>query len=189
MSARTFDDGERTFDFAAGLVEDNLLLVDRETGSVWSQLASRAVSGPMEGVPLRTIPSIQTTWGFWKEMHPDTRVMTIPGEEGRPYIYRDRTGPPPETPPEAHDVSTLGLGLVLAGDAWFFPLAELDRTEPPVRLEVGGQAVTVRYSRSGLTAWAEDAGGEVLPAILAYEEGWRSFFPESRTFRADRDGF
>ena len=58
-----------------GLVNNNLLVVDRETESVWSQLDNKAISGPMEGTPMTIIPALQTTWKFWRERHPDTKVM------------------------------------------------------------------------------------------------------------------
>lgn len=73
MYARRTGDRELTFDFAEGLIKDNLLIVDRETSSVWSQLHGRAVIGPMEGTPLQMIPAIQATWGFWRARHPETR--------------------------------------------------------------------------------------------------------------------
>jgi hypothetical protein len=50
-----------TFDFAEGLIKDNLLFVDRETHSIWSQLDNQAVSGEMKGAPLQVIASLQTT--------------------------------------------------------------------------------------------------------------------------------
>ena len=51
MYARGQKENELTFDFAEGLIKNNLLMVDRETRSVWSQLHGRAVSGPREGQP------------------------------------------------------------------------------------------------------------------------------------------
>ena len=90
MYARHIADRELTFDFAEGLLKNNLLIVDRETDSVWSQLHGKAVIGPLEGQPLTVIPSIQATWGFWKARHPDTRLMVLENEEGRPYFYRNR---------------------------------------------------------------------------------------------------
>ena len=55
MYARRVGDRELTFDFAEGLLKNNLLVVDRETDSVWSQLHGKAVIGPLEGQPLTII--------------------------------------------------------------------------------------------------------------------------------------
>lgn len=183
MYARRAAGRELTFDFAEGLIQDNLLVVDRETNSVWSQLHGQAVIGPLKGTPLEMIPALQATWKFWRTRHPGTRVMLPPpGTEDRPYYYRDRKPgePAPATPSTRHDASTVGLGLVIADDAVFFPLQALARDRTPLTTKVGGQPVTVHYDADGLTAWAEDARGELLPTVLAYRDGWLAFFPKSR---------
>lgn len=182
MYARQLDGRELTFDFGRGLIRDNLVIVDRETRSVWSQLMGKAVEGPLEDTPLRTIPALQTTWGFWQERHPDTRVAVRAEREGRPYSYQPFEPGERRQSGVSHDVSTLGMGLVLGGEAWFFPLRELDEASSPYRIEVAGRTVTVRYSERGRTAWAEDADGEMLVTALAYEDRWMEFFPASEVF-------
>jgi hypothetical protein len=185
--AREVEGRELTFDFAEGLVKDNLLIVDRETNSIWSQLDSKAVSGPMKGAPLQSVPSIQTTWKFWRKRYPKTRVLVVRGEEGRRYFYRDRKpGTRPKRPDTTHNTSKLGLGLVVDGQAMFFPFRELRRVAPPVRVKLGGEWVAVYYEEEALTAWAEDGKGNLLSGVLSYEEGWVSFNPESRTYRGPR---
>ena len=57
MYARRVGEQEVTFDFAEGLLQNNLLFVDRETSSIWSQLHGQAVSGPLEGTPLQVVAS------------------------------------------------------------------------------------------------------------------------------------
>lgn len=187
MYARRVGDRELTFDFAAGLIQNNLLLVDRETGSLWSQLHGRAVDGPLEGEPLTVLPALQTTWRYWRQLHPQTRVMVAPGEEGRPYVYRRWTPgtPRPKEPPKTHDTSALGLGLARKGEAIFFPFRELEQANLPLHLCLGGAEITVHYRPDALTAWAEDADGNLLSGVLAYEAGWLDFHPESRVYRAE----
>ena len=176
-----------TFDFALGLLDDNLLIVDRETSSVWSQLHGKAISGPLDGTPLEIVPSIQTTWAHWRRLHPDTVVAVIEGEEGRPYLYRTwRPGDPrPATRPTTHDTSTLGLGLVVADEAIFFLLDELSGAPTlPLQIVVGGEPVVIHYESEAPTAWAETPGGQLLSGVLVYESGWRRFFPQTRVFTA-----
>lgn len=163
-----------------------MLFVDRETNSLWSQLHGQAVSGPMKGTPLRVLPSLQTTWKFWRERHPDTRVMVVARQPGRPYLYRNR--PPGSSSPRKrssiHDTSALGLGVVVGGEAIFFPLRELDRTRTPLKLKLGGKPLTLYYHKEGLTAWVEDERGNLVPSVLAYQAGWKAFNPGSRVYRA-----
>lgn len=185
MYARRLGGRELTFDFAAGLIEDNLLIVDRETRSVWSQLAGKAVAGPMSDTPLEALPSIQTTWGFWRSVHPGTSVMLLEGEEGQPYVYRRAgSGPPAKGAPQLHDTHDLGLGLTVGGESWFFPLRELAMAETPITAVIAGEPVTIHYRPEAMTAWAENAAGDLMVAVLAYESGWLSFSPESEIFAA-----
>lgn len=184
MYARKAAGRELTFDFAEGLLRDNLLFVDRETNSVWSQLRGGAVNGPLQGTPLRIIPSMQTTWKFWREQHPGTQVL-LAKEEGRSYLYRNRPPGSNSTRQSAgHDTSALGLGLAVGGEAVFFPFRELERSATPLTVTLGGQPVTVHYRKEALTAWAEDAQGNLLPGVLAYEQGWKGFNPDSETYQA-----
>ncbi len=185
MYARRIGTRELTFDFAEGLFKDNLLVVDRETGSVWSQLAGQAIAGPLEGTPLAAVPALQTTWGYWRARHPETRVMIVEGEAGRPYFYRNRRPgvPAPPSHSRAHDTSALGLGLVVGGEAMFFPFSELDRAPSPLRLTLGGEEIVVHYRPEALTAWAEDREGRLRVGVLAYEDAWLDFHPRSGVFR------
>lgn len=182
MYARQQGGRELTFDFGAGLLNDNLLLVDRETGSVWSQLAGKAVFGEMKDTSLDAIPSLQTTWKFWRERHPDTRVMVLRDTEGRPYVYSDFVPGEQRRRGGDHDTSTLGLGFAVGSDAWFFPLRALAGAQSPIAMEIGGTAVQIHHDTSQHTAWAEDADGELLMGVMAYEAGWKGFFPATKVW-------
>ncbi len=183
MYARETDDGILTFDFAWGLLDDNLLFVDRETRSLWSQLHGRAISGPRDGSPLRSVPAIQTTWKHWRDLHPTTRVVDIDSESGRPYFYRNRKpGVRPATPDADHDTSLLGLGVVIDGSALFLPLEELNRVESPYRVKLGTESILIHHRKDAMTAWATNQEGEMLSTVLAYRDGWLSFFPDSTIF-------
>lgn len=184
--ARNAGGRELTFDFAEGLIKDNLLFVDRETGSVWSQLEGKAVIGEMKGTRLQVVPSIQSTWKFWRREHPETRVMIAEGEAGRPYLYRTHRpgGPRPSTRPTAHDTSLLGLGLVVNGSAGFYPFREMDGADMPLEVRLGGEPLTIHYDGEAMTAWGLGPGGNLLPGILAYEWGWLDFNPGSIIYRA-----
>lgn len=187
MYARKIGDKKFTFDFAEGLVKNNLLIVDRETNSIWSQLDSKAISGPMKDTPLEVVPSMQTTWKHWRELHPDTEVMFVEGEKGRAYIYRNwRPGTPrPKERPQEHDTSNLGLGLVVNNQAIYFPFEELAKTATPLELEIEGKKILVSYKEDALTAWANDANGNLLAGVLAYQNGWLNFFPDSEIFNSE----
>src|SRR5206468_3246489 len=60
-----------TFGVSGLLYQSNLLMYDRETESLWPQVAMKAVSGSQVGAELRWLPSEHTTWRAWREAHPD----------------------------------------------------------------------------------------------------------------------
>ncbi|HLJ57494.1 MAG TPA: DUF3179 domain-containing (seleno)protein [Chthonomonadaceae bacterium] len=63
-----------TFDFY-GLYNGVMTMFDRQTQSVWLQVSGRAVKGAMRGETLTSRPLLDTTWGEWRRLHPDTLVM------------------------------------------------------------------------------------------------------------------
>lgn len=67
------------------LWRDSLVMYDRATRSLWSQVNGKAIAGPMKGQSLEEIPSEQTTWSDWKRRHPDTLVLVKPRLSGSPY--------------------------------------------------------------------------------------------------------
>ena len=60
----------------------NLLLLDRATGSYWSQLLARAICGPARGSELSVLPATTARWGEWRRAHPDTEVLLPPPRSG-----------------------------------------------------------------------------------------------------------
>lgn len=63
------------FDFY-GLYNGVVTMMDRNTKSVWLQVGGRAIKGVMTGTTLKTAPLLDTTWKRWKQLHPDTLVMS-----------------------------------------------------------------------------------------------------------------
>ncbi|WP_336246799.1 DUF3179 domain-containing protein [Streptomyces cupreus] len=67
---------ELTFGTTGRLVNSNLLMYDRQTGSEWPQLLGTAINGPLKGTTLDTVPLVWTTWKQWRTAHPDTEVLS-----------------------------------------------------------------------------------------------------------------
>lgn len=65
-------------------------MYDRATESVWLQIGGRAIKGPLLGTVLKTGPLLDTTWGRWKALHPDTLVLSPDTPYRRYYGPKDR---------------------------------------------------------------------------------------------------
>lgn len=76
------------------LYKDALVMFDRETGTLWTQVDGKALRGPLLGAQLTPVPAVQTTWKAWKKLHPQTMVLRKPGPtRGSPYAdyFQDRS--------------------------------------------------------------------------------------------------
>jgi hypothetical protein len=77
-----------TFGVSGKLMRNIMVMYDRETESLWSQLLGRAVQGPLDGTELAYLPSWLTTWEDWKARHPDTLAL-VKGYKGSRDPYQD----------------------------------------------------------------------------------------------------
>jgi hypothetical protein len=79
-TAMGFERGATTFGVSGRLLNNNLIMYDREHESWWPQVLASSVPGPWtESTPassLREFRLIWTTWERWRDRHPDTEVLT-----------------------------------------------------------------------------------------------------------------
>jgi len=64
------------FGTSGKLWKSNLVMYDRLTDSLWSQVLGEAIVGEMTGTQLKTLPSDQVLYGNWKKEHPDGEVLS-----------------------------------------------------------------------------------------------------------------
>ena len=76
MAFHSGEDGQALFGVSGLLYNSDVLLYDRETESLWSQILGKAITGPMQGMQLQSIPVIHTSWEAWRERHPETYVLS-----------------------------------------------------------------------------------------------------------------
>jgi hypothetical protein len=157
----------RRFGVSGFLYRANLVLYDDVSESLWSQLAARAIQGPLAGTRLDVRPSTVTTWRAWRETHPDTDVLlpppfsgTVLGEVRFNYeidIY-GRVRDIAETYPDYGPLGALEwgdarlrrravvIGVVDDGDARAYPVSAVEY-DAPINDVVGDQPVVVGIGR------------------------------------------
>jgi hypothetical protein len=187
---RRIDGSDRTFGVSGLLYRSDLLLYDRETESLWSQISSTAVTGPSRGQRLSQVRTRIMPWGRWRKQHPDTTVLTRDTGHRRDY-ERSPYGDYPESERVLFPVSldrryhpktpTLGLRIP-DGAARAFPAVELLRAGGSTEERFAGHRVRVAYD-------PEDQVFEVeAPPEVEIVEGfwfaWMAFHPEASVFTA-----
>lgn len=73
ISAR---DESLTFGVSGKLLYNTLVMYDRQTDSLWSQLYGVAVDGPLSGERLAFFSSHITTWEEWYARYPESKVLS-----------------------------------------------------------------------------------------------------------------
>lgn len=76
---------QSNFGVSGLLYNTNLILYDRNTDSNWSQLRLQCVNGPLiSDRPILT-NVVETDWGTWKSLYPDTKVLSLDTGFSRSY--------------------------------------------------------------------------------------------------------
>lgn len=78
-SALVFDAtaaGTQRFGVSGLIFENNLVMFDEETGSLWPQMCLSASVGDRQGTRLVQIPATEMRWDAWKKRHPETLVVS-----------------------------------------------------------------------------------------------------------------
>ncbi len=150
------------------LYKDALVMFDRETGTLWTQVDGSALRGLLAGHRLAEVPAMQTTWKVWKQLHPDTLVLRKPADiRGTHYAdyFADleRRGLSGTHGDARLDGKTLIIGLHSGEDAVAIPLAAL-RKRQLLEAELAGEPLVIFYSRAQETAavFRAKAGGRRL---------------------------
>jgi hypothetical protein len=172
------------------LYRSDLLFYDRETASLWSQIRAEAVTGPSLGERLLLLRARTLLWREWRELHPDSTVLSPETGHRRPYgrsAYGDYATseelrfPAPIDRRHHPKMPTLGLRLA-AGPARAYPAVELLRAGGAVTERFAGREVRVAYDLAR-ESFSVEAPPEV-EVVEGYWFAWMAFHPESSVFTA-----
>jgi hypothetical protein len=182
-----------TFGVSGLIYNSDVLLYDRQTRSLWSQILSKAISGPLKGVSLPAVPASHTTWRDWSTRYPATLVLSTDTGFRRdyrqsPYVDYARTSRltfPVENRSKEYRNKDLVLGISANGVTKAYPFKELEKNSQE-RFEdsIGSKLFTVEWFESENFARILDDSGQELPSIIAYWFAWYAFHPDTEVFRA-----
>ena len=177
----------------SGLLYNNdVLLYDRQTNSLWSQILSKSINGPMKGTQLTKVPLSHTTWADWKKRHPDTLLLSSDTGFKRDYT-RDPYDGYTQNPKILFPVKGQSaryhpkeqvIGVEVDGQYKAYPFVELDKTKGSVADTIGGKRITVRFDPEHRTGTVYDAAGKEMPSVIAYWFAWFAFHADTEVFQA-----
>ena len=188
-------DGEATdFGVSGLLYNSDVLLYDRATESLWSQIMSQAISGERLGMKLTALPISHTTWRDWLQKHPATQVMSdntgysrdyrrnpYAGYEKSRYTYFAVNN---EAPDNYHPKEVV-LGLEVDGVFKAYPFVELDKNgKSRFSDTVNGKAYQFDWDSDNRSLTVTNAAGAEIAGIQGFWFAWFAFHPDTQVFKA-----
>ncbi len=180
----------------AGYFRRNLLLRDRESGSIWQQATGEALMGPLAGARLSPLPGTQLAWGAWQSQVPETTLAVewfqkhgwAPAGLVNALLLSlpRRITPPGLTPLDgALDPHAEVAGVSLRGESRAYPLSALAEAGP-IEDRLGGISLSLSLDPStGLLTAAELRPGDPpapIPVLRMWWLGWKEFYPASSVY-------
>lgn len=176
------------------LYESDVLLYDRQTESLWSQLMSKAISGPYKGSQLEFLPVTHTNWSDWRQQYPDTLVLsrdtgTIRDYRQDPYIGYDSSPatmfPVVNKAPGPWHAKEWVLGVSMGSEHKAYPFAELQsQGKPQFQDQIAGESITIIWDKANRVA-SVMRNNEILPSITSFWFAWFAFHPDTGIFKAE----
>jgi len=189
----TIDGNRLDFGVSGLLYNSDVLLYDRQSKSLWSQIMSTAVTGTMKGTRLDPIPVAHTTWRDWQTRHPDTEVLSTKTRFRRnyavnPYPNYSQSGRlyfPVAEENSQYPRKSIVMGLEIDNRFKAYPFEELQKGPSHFQDEYQGQQFEVDYDEQNQTARILDADGNELPTLMAFWFAWYAFHPDTEIYTAD----
>ena len=203
---REFQGGTTTFGVSGLLYNTNLIPYDRETDSNWSQMRLQCVQGSRQGELIELHHIVETTWGTWQKMYPETQIMTLNTGFNRSYGFfpyggyrtnNDDIRFPIEHRDERRPAKERVLGVIFNSNARVYSIEDMTPLEGVTVIEddLNGLPLVVAGSKGLNFAVAfENTVGlrftavqDELPVVMVDEEGskWDVF---GRAVSGPREG-
>jgi hypothetical protein len=184
----------RRFGVSGLLYNSDVLLYDRQSESLWSQIMGEAISGPLRGTKLHAIPVTHTTWEAWRK-EGASRVLSLDTGYRRdysrsPYGNYDNNEAiffPISARSRQYHPKERVLGIELEGRAKAYPFAELAQTQSPVHDTINGKKVVIEFDAATRSGRIFDAEGKELAGINSFWFAWFTFHPDTLIYKAGRN--
>jgi hypothetical protein len=187
------DSNGRKLEFGVSglLYNSDVLLYDRQTESLWSQIRKQAIAGPLKGLHLQQIPMEHTSWSDWRARFPQTQVLSLDTGYRRDYSRSPYAGYA-DSEHLMFSVSHVDrrlhpkeqvIGVELNGAAKAYPFSELLQAPDQIMDQVGGQPVRIVFDAEHQTGRVY-AGDKLIPSTTGFWFAWYAFHPDTAVYQA-----
>ena len=190
------NDKKLNFGVSGLLYNSDVLLYDRNTQSLWSQIMGQAISGPLVGQKLSPLAISHTTWRAWLAAHPKTSVLSTDTGFRRNYKRDPYAGyaksrslyfATSRKAPSIYHPKERVLGLQNRDSYKAYPFIELNKKgQHSFKDTLNGTEYLVKWDEKNQSGNIYDNNGTMIPTIQSYWFAWFTFHPETQVFKADK---
>ncbi len=183
-----------TFGVSGLLYQSDVLMYDRETQSLWSQLAMKSISGLKVGSKLTWLTSEHLSWKAWREKYPKGEVLSTETGFNRNYKSKAYASyfasdqmmfPVPVTRKELAKKAWV-IGVIIDGLAKAYPVNKLS-ADNVIEDKLGSKQFTIKYDAEQHYPQIIDHRGEQLPSVLVFWFAWQAFYPNTEIWQQSGD--
>jgi len=187
-----FNFRDNTFGVSGLLYNNDMLLYDRETRSLWSQILSKAISGKMKGTQLDSLVLHNTTWKNWLQRYPDTDVLSTDTGYQRqydrhPYGQYDINSaiyfPVQHSSARYHPKERV-FGITIGKQHKAYPISELSKQNKSIITDTfSGVRLTIEFDAENQSAVIYNAQHQALPATTLFWFAWYALHPDTEIYK------
>ena len=184
-----------TFGVSGLIYNNDSLLYDRATESLWSPILGLAVTGKRNRLKLRPLVLQNTTWKHWIQQHPLTEVLS--NQTGFDFNYAQHPYglydfqhklffPVQSKNTRFHPKERI-FGLTIGDQHKAYAATELSKLKiDEFKDQFAEQALTILYDDDSQSALFLDQHNKPLPSISIYWFAWYAFYPNTEIFTAEK---
>jgi len=188
-----FNGKAHKFGVSGLLYNSDVLLYDRETETLWSQILSKGISGKLVNQALKIVASSHTSWQTWQQKHPQTKVLSNKTGFKRDYNrspygdYNDNKSTyfPVAFSSKKYHPKERVLGITINGKHKVYPFSELAKSnKTSLNDSFEGKQLRLSFDVENRDGEIKDNTGEIIASINTFWFAWYAFHPKAEIYKA-----
>mgnify|MGYP000454061653 CR=1 FL=1 len=186
--------GQRLHFDVLGVYRRNMVMMDRETGTIWQQGTGEAIFGTLKGSQMEILPYQQTTLSEWLKQFPNSFIAKESNDVKDGIFSKERLMKmmkvtetlvtPGKTQLDGLPLRETVFGIELNGYSKAYPISELKKRNEFTD-KLGETELSIKYDpQTNFINIIESKSGKIIPAQSHWWFGWKEFHPETEIWKA-----
>lgn len=177
------------FGVSGKLYNSDLVMYDRKTNTLWEQITGKAIIGELTGMKLKQVSLDTIKWNEWKELYPDTSVLSKDTGFSRsygtwPYGDYDTSKEiyfPVENKDDSLHPKNVVYGIVINGKYKAYREDDLKKA-PKIEDKFNNANLIIERSNEGIVTIKNKDTNENIVPVRSFWFAWYAFHPETELY-------